>query len=48
VDVILESSRFVSELPGDTYEKGVFELEPERDASPAREFQAEDENQEIN
>jgi DNA helicase-2/ATP-dependent DNA helicase PcrA len=44
-DVILEASRFVSELPGETYEKWVVELEPEeRPEQPA--FDPEDESQE--
>jgi DNA helicase-2/ATP-dependent DNA helicase PcrA len=46
MDVLLESSRFVSELPGDTYEKWVVELEPEKDSIP-KEFQPEDESQEV-
>jgi DNA helicase-2/ATP-dependent DNA helicase PcrA len=45
-DVILEASRFVSELPGETYEKWVVELEPEdRPETPS--FEPEDESQEI-
>jgi DNA helicase-2/ATP-dependent DNA helicase PcrA len=45
-DVILEASRFVSELPGETYEKWVVELEPEeRPDSP--EFDPADESQEL-
>ncbi|MGH9441977.1 MAG: ATP-dependent helicase [Thermoanaerobaculia bacterium] len=48
MDVILESSRFVSELPGETYEKWVVELEPEAGTPEARrEFEPEDENQEM-
>jgi DNA helicase-2/ATP-dependent DNA helicase PcrA len=47
-DVILEASRFVSELPVDCYEKWVVELEPEDEAPPSKEFAPEDENQEIN
>ena len=45
-DVILEASRFVSELPGETYEKWVVELEPEdRPETPS--FEPEDESQET-
>jgi len=47
MDVLLESSRFVSELPPETCEKWVVELEPEQGETPAREFQPEDENQEV-
>ncbi len=43
-DVILEASRFVTELPGECYEKWVVELEPEE--REEREFQSEDESQE--
>ena len=45
-DVILEASRFVSELPGEVYEKWIVELEPEgRPERPG--FDPEDENQEV-
>jgi len=44
-DVILEASRFVSELPGETYEKWVVELEPE-ERPEAPEFDPADESQE--
>jgi DNA helicase-2/ATP-dependent DNA helicase PcrA len=44
-DVILEASRFVSELPGETYEKWVVELEPEERPEPPA-FDPEDESQE--
>jgi DNA helicase-2/ATP-dependent DNA helicase PcrA len=44
-DVILEASRFVSELPGETYEKWVVELEPEERPEPSS-FDPEDESQE--
>jgi ATP-dependent DNA helicase UvrD/PcrA len=47
MDVLLESSRFVSELPGEAYEKWVVELEPERPGAPSAEFNPEDENQEA-
>ncbi len=44
-DVILEASRFVTELPGECYEKWVVELEPEE--REEREFLPEDESQEA-
>ncbi len=47
MDVLLESSRFVSELPGETYEKWVVELEPERPGVRGGEFNPEDESQEA-
>jgi len=47
MDVLLESSRFVSELPGEAYEKWVVELEPEDHSARPREFEPEDENQEA-
>jgi DNA helicase-2/ATP-dependent DNA helicase PcrA len=46
MDVILESSRFVSELPAECYERWVVELEPEEAADAARP-EAEDESQEL-
>jgi DNA helicase-2/ATP-dependent DNA helicase PcrA len=45
-DVILEASQFVSELPGECYERWVVELEPEERGESA-EFAPEDENQEA-
>lgn len=46
-DVILESSRFVTELPPDCYEKWVVELEPEDERAEEKGFATEDENQEV-
>ncbi|HET9793272.1 MAG TPA: ATP-dependent helicase [Thermoanaerobaculia bacterium] len=46
-DVILEASRFVSELPGEVYEKWIVELEPEERPERPSSFEPEDENQEV-
>jgi DNA helicase-2/ATP-dependent DNA helicase PcrA len=46
-DVILEASRFVSELPGEVYEKWIVELEPEERPEAPADFEPEDENQEV-
>jgi len=46
-DVILEASRFVTELPGETYEKWIVELEPEEERPPVRTIDPEDESQEL-
>ncbi len=46
-DVILEASRFVSELPGEVYEKWIVELEPEESPAGTAGFEPEDENQEA-
>jgi len=46
-DVILEASRFVSELPGEAYEKWIVELEPEERLERPQVFEPEDENQEV-
>jgi DNA helicase-2/ATP-dependent DNA helicase PcrA len=46
-DVILEASRFVTELPADCYEKWMVEFEPENERPAAKEFASEDESQEV-
>jgi ATP-dependent DNA helicase UvrD/PcrA len=49
MDVILEPSKFVAELPEGISEKWIVELEPEaeEDRSQVRSFEAEDESQEV-
>jgi DNA helicase-2/ATP-dependent DNA helicase PcrA len=46
-DVILEASRFVSELAGEVYEKWIVELEPEERPERPATFEPEDENQDV-